>query len=201
MMQQIASPDRNICKKKQSEIKVVTQNFGKLILSWMSDHEQILLLLDSLFSLLSSYCAIQRSTAGNGASECCLRLFKRFPNIESRILSQLVAEIEATFVQIETFRYGTCSNDTYVSLVNAHFINISYETLFSLTLYSRKRMDEVIAGMQFTANDAMRIVINEVRLDSDKFAYHCLYFLYFRGIEFFMRALLVDQHLHCIYIN
>ena len=54
------SPDKNTIKKKQSKLKTIVQDYGKLILSWNHDGEQVQVLLNSLQQLLDTETSVLR---------------------------------------------------------------------------------------------------------------------------------------------
>jgi hypothetical protein len=85
-------------KKKQSEIKSYVQVFGKLILTWRNDCNQIMLLADQINFQFDLIAAINR----NKNSYAFVSLTK-FTNFRDIIISKILIEIETYYLQIKSF--------------------------------------------------------------------------------------------------
>lgn len=95
-----SSLNKSLTKKLQSQIKTVVQNFGKLLLTWQHESEQIALLLNYLKESLVTKQSVQAVvTRLKGQA-----LFQGHPHLEERIISRILADAESMFTQLRTFQ-------------------------------------------------------------------------------------------------
>jgi hypothetical protein len=96
----LGSANKISCKKFQSQTKAAVQSFGKLILSWKSDVNQILLLIAELFNICS--------TGESVFNELFLfndERLNKFVELGFELVSNLTVEIESLMVQLRLFQY------------------------------------------------------------------------------------------------
>ncbi len=94
----LASPDKNAMKKKQSQLKTLVQDFGKLVMSWINDLEQ----LQSLFVSLSKAVSLESSIYCS--SDKMNEMFSSQGNeIVGLLIVNIFSEIEFVTDQIKLF--------------------------------------------------------------------------------------------------
>ena len=95
-----ALPDKTSIKKKQSQLKTLIQDFGKLAISWNNDLDQLQILTVSLNKAVSLECGICSSSD---------KMSNLFPSQASEIMGLLLInifrEIEFVIEQIKLFKY------------------------------------------------------------------------------------------------
>jgi hypothetical protein len=96
----LSSPSKNANGRLQSKIKTIVISFGKLLLYWRHDCEQVALLLSALRDLIATKLSVA-SAADRWASD---PFFRNHPNLASRIVANVLLDAEAIFFQIRMFQ-------------------------------------------------------------------------------------------------
>lgn len=125
--------DKNNSKKKQSQIKSFVLVFGKIIINWKSDVDQIEQLLMSLIQLYSVSQSVYKTSSlcndiENLNIDKEIRVFSKFTNLGSNILYGIIIDIEAIILQIKKLM---------------------------------RNMGDIIAAMKINSYDSMRLVADE----------------------------------------
>jgi hypothetical protein len=125
--------DKNNSKKKQSQIKSFVLVFGKIIINWKSNVDQIEQLLMSLIQLYSVSHSVNKTSVScndieNSNIDKETRIFSKFINLGPKILSDIVIDIEAIILEIKKIM---------------------------------RSMGDIIAAMKINSHDSMRLVTDE----------------------------------------
>ena len=95
--------DKNQIKKRQSDIKVSVQTFGKLLLNWMSSSNEFDMLLNSIMSVYLSMSSISATMSDEIVSDSNVYSSLCYRNVGPILLGKMRQDLEAIYVQVKQF--------------------------------------------------------------------------------------------------
>ena len=96
----VSTPNKQAVKKTQSILKTLIATYGSLILSWLSDTEENVKLLDHVKVLISKKLAIESSSSHQSYFA---KVVDNSKTIGQKLIASVLMELESTLLQIKTF--------------------------------------------------------------------------------------------------
>jgi hypothetical protein len=95
-----STPNKQAVKKAQTVLKPLVASYGSFMVSWATDTEQIVRLLEHVIVLRAKMSTVENSSS---TTSFFLSAVKDSSFVASQLLSSILLEVESSLLQIRTF--------------------------------------------------------------------------------------------------